>query len=449
MRFVTIDFETANRNRNSPCEVGVTVVEDGALVETKSWLIKPKPFSFDYFNTRVHGITRDTVAHAPEFDAVWRELQPMLEGQFIIAHNAGFDIGVLRSTLDHYGLAHPRFDYSCSYLFAKGVWPHSPSYGLHDLCTAQGISFQHHRAGSDSQATALLCLKAFEVSGIRAPEEISTLLQTGLGQVAPNSFRPSRSKRARPHVDSASNPTPTDSSKHDVDNIFYGSTVVFTGTLGSMTRGEAQQLVADIGGMASNNVTKDTNFLVVGQQDVRLVGNDGMSGKQEKAVSLKAKGHQIEFMSEADFLSHIEGETSLAMKLALKFADTQNIPARYRRGNTSGSVGKADEGVEGRFTEEIKIWDALILSMSGHLGKDVATRYLTSSPNVVTSQYKTLTDCLDFVEFNGYVQRRRDDDMCSSDELGLLALLLTELQKCAARQLNSVGIAEYSKSQGR
>jgi DNA polymerase III subunit epsilon len=40
MDFITLDFETATSQRDSPCEIGLTFVSGGQIVETKSWLIK-------------------------------------------------------------------------------------------------------------------------------------------------------------------------------------------------------------------------------------------------------------------------------------------------------------------------------------------------------------------------------------------------------------------------
>ena len=39
MTYTAIDFETAHANY--PCEIGLTRVEDGIILESKSWLIKP------------------------------------------------------------------------------------------------------------------------------------------------------------------------------------------------------------------------------------------------------------------------------------------------------------------------------------------------------------------------------------------------------------------------
>jgi len=45
--------------------------------------------------------------------------------------------------------------------------------------------------------------------------------------------------------------------------------------------------------------------LIVGQQDYRVVGDDGMSSKQEKAVKLIEKGATLEVISENDFLRNL------------------------------------------------------------------------------------------------------------------------------------------------
>src|SRR5690606_32469104 len=96
-----------------------------------------------------------------------------------------------------------------------------------------------------------------------------------------------------------------DPAKHNLASIFYGRTVVFTGTLSSMVRADAQQAIADIGGIIGNSVTGDTDFLIVGQQDYRIVGDDGMSNKQEKAIKLIQKGATLEILSEDNFLRNL------------------------------------------------------------------------------------------------------------------------------------------------
>lgn len=195
MNFITIDFETANAQRNSPCEIGLTFVKDWQITETKSWLIRPKYNAFDYFNILIHGITPEDVADQPEFDTLWEELRPLLENQLLIAHNAAFDLSVLRKTLETYRLPFPELHYSCSYIFSKKVWLGLSRYDLKTLCQFNNIDLIHHRAGPDSRATAELVIKAFTKAGVTSLDDFSEKLMVKPGQLFEGGYKPISSIR--------------------------------------------------------------------------------------------------------------------------------------------------------------------------------------------------------------------------------------------------------------
>ena len=173
MDFCAIDFETATHERHSACELGICVVENSQIVSTKTWLIKPP--SFPYFNQRnidVHGILPNDVKDAPTFDEIWYEVQEMMYGNLMIAHNASFDAGVLRSCLDYYGMFKPNLNYLCSIQLAKKSWNYLPKYGLKHLAEHHQIKFNHHRAGDDAEACARIALLGFEKLIITSTDEI-------------------------------------------------------------------------------------------------------------------------------------------------------------------------------------------------------------------------------------------------------------------------------------
>ncbi len=302
MDFITIDFETATSDRDSPCEIGLTFVENNRIKDVKSWLIKPSYYPyFDDFNVSIHGITPIDVKNAPEFGDLWNEIKPLIDGQFLIAHNAGFDMSVLRRTLESYQIPFPELQYSCSYIFSKKVWEGLPAYDLKTLCRHNQIPLNHHRAAGDSEAAAKLSLKAFETSEVNSIEEFPSKLGTTIGCLYTGGYIPSNTKRQYIKPEEIIG----DPAKHNRESIFYGRTVVFTGTLMSMLRKDARQLIADIGGMNGNGVTKKTDYLIVGQQDYRVVGEEGMSSKQEKAIKLIERGSGLEILSEDDFLKNL------------------------------------------------------------------------------------------------------------------------------------------------
>lgn len=181
MDFCAIDFETATHERHSACELGICVVENSQIVSTKTWLIKPP--SFPYFNQRnidVHGILPSDVKDAPTFDEIWYEVQEMMYGSLMIAHNASFDAGILRSCLDYYGMFKPNLNYLCSIQVAKKSWNYLPKYGLKHLAEHHQIRFNHHRAGDDAEACARISLLAFEKLFITRNEEVHESFQSKL-----------------------------------------------------------------------------------------------------------------------------------------------------------------------------------------------------------------------------------------------------------------------------
>ena len=133
MNFVSIDFETANEKRNSACALGITKVENNKIVEEKYWLIKPYEMRFEPINVWIHGIVEEDVENEMHMDKLWQEIKPYLENNFVVAHNASFDMSVLRNTLDVYGISYPQFEYSCTMIIAKKYYEDIENYKLNTV----------------------------------------------------------------------------------------------------------------------------------------------------------------------------------------------------------------------------------------------------------------------------------------------------------------------------
>ncbi len=104
MQFAAIDFETASGAAASACSLGVAVVEGGEIVSTREWLIHPPELYFSPHNLAVLGIPPPLVAAQPEFDGLWPEIEREIGRRTLVAHNAPFDMGVLRATLMRYSI---------------------------------------------------------------------------------------------------------------------------------------------------------------------------------------------------------------------------------------------------------------------------------------------------------------------------------------------------------
>ncbi len=191
MNFVAIDFETANTSRDSPCAVGLTRVEGGVITAHRTELFRPpvglddhldiEDF-FDPFCVGIHGITADHVRGKPAFEDIWPELYASeISGRIVVAHNASFDMGVLRQAIDRSSLssnsptfqAWPDLNYICTLVLARRIFS-LPSYRLPFVAEATGVQLDdHHDAGADARAAAEILLK---MADLRGQGDLSQLL---------------------------------------------------------------------------------------------------------------------------------------------------------------------------------------------------------------------------------------------------------------------------------
>ena len=163
--WVAIDFETATREANSACALGVAVVTGDRVVRTESWLIQPPFNEYEYRNVLIHGITAEDTALAPDFAEVWWEVAPILSAGPLLAHNAAFDIRVLRALIASFELAAPSYEYVCTVNLARKAFPRLTNHKLDTVCDHCGIALVHHDAASDAVACANLALECARVAG--------------------------------------------------------------------------------------------------------------------------------------------------------------------------------------------------------------------------------------------------------------------------------------------
>lgn len=164
-KIIALDFETANERRDSACAVGLAWIADGAVVRRESRLIRPPDLRFSPGNIRVHGIVPADVRTQPPFPEVMAEFLPDLADGLVLAHNAGFDMGVLRASLQAHGLRPPAFSYLCTLQIARRVFPAEEGCGLGKVAARLGIRFEHHDAGEDAYACAEIALAAMRRTG--------------------------------------------------------------------------------------------------------------------------------------------------------------------------------------------------------------------------------------------------------------------------------------------
>lgn len=308
MHYLAIDFETANSwSRSSACSVGIVEIKNNKIIDEFYTLINPLE-DFEDFCIDIHGITPEMVEDQPTFEDIWPKLKEILENNLIVAHNASFDMSVLRHCLNKFEIQFPEFNYACSYLLSKRIYPGLPNYRLDYLVNHHALStFEHHHSLSDAKAAADLFGKCITDSEFSDLESILKHHKYKLGSLlSDNTYKPFRSTYKNKDYSADARKITTSNTEFDEEHPFFEKHFTFTGTLKSMNRKTAMQKVVDIGGQCGNGVTMKTNYLVVGIQDLSNF-KDGISksSKMIKAENYAHNGQDIEIIAEDDFLNLI------------------------------------------------------------------------------------------------------------------------------------------------
>lgn len=161
MRYIVFDVETPNRENNRMSAIGITVVDGGKIADSFFSLVDPET-RFDYFNTQLTGISSQTVKGAPNFAELWKQISPVMDSGILVAHNAVFDMGVLKKCLHDYDIEwKSTAKYLCTVQAGRRLLP-GMSHSLNVMCEHYGISLDHHKADSDSNACAEILLRYIE-----------------------------------------------------------------------------------------------------------------------------------------------------------------------------------------------------------------------------------------------------------------------------------------------
>ncbi|AOY55792.1 MAG: hypothetical protein RI933_461 [Actinomycetota bacterium] len=162
LNFTAIDFETANGSPASPCAVGLVKVSDGKITDSLGFLISP-PYPNNWFhegNIRVHGIRPSDVEDAASAIEALNLIFAFSAGDVLVAHNAPFDMGVLRATAQLLDFKTPETGYTCSLAISRKTY-NLDSYRLNQVAYAIGHEeFDHHDALADADACARIILHA-------------------------------------------------------------------------------------------------------------------------------------------------------------------------------------------------------------------------------------------------------------------------------------------------
>lgn len=296
--YCVLDIETTGLSPewDEIIEIGAIKIVDGIETERFQSLVQPLQSIdgeyVDSYITELTGITNEMLAEAPNADQVIPQFASFLGNNIIVGYNVSFDVNFLYDAFEKYLQCPLSNDYIDVMRLAKRLHPEMQHHRLKDMVDAFDIEIdKSHRAISDVEATiacyTILC------------DDVCTQYKSREAFV--DSFKKRYAWKQTIRAENIIG----DVSKLDPDNPLFQKNIVFTGKLEKFTRQQAMQIVADLGGINEDGITKHTNYLILGNNDYCKTIKDGKSSKQKKAENYKLKGQDIEILPENVFYDMI------------------------------------------------------------------------------------------------------------------------------------------------
>lgn len=296
--FVVIDIETTGLSPiyDYIIEIGAIRYENDIEVERFSSLVKPPLCDdgsyIDDYIVELTGITNEMLSTAPTIKEVLADFDSFIGNSILIGHNVNFDINFLYDNFEEYLNKTLSNDFVDTMRLSRNLHITESHHRLLDLCKRYQLDYSSsHRSISDCELT-YMCYKCLlsEINGTFG------------------SFDAFIEQRKKYSHGVHAKDIQSDNTDFDVTHPLYEKVCVFTGALEKMPRKNAMQIVADLGGINGDNVTKKTNFLILGNNDYCKSIKDGKSSKQKKAEKLKLSGQDIEIIPESVFYDLIESK---------------------------------------------------------------------------------------------------------------------------------------------
>ncbi len=274
--FVAIDVETAQGKRWSICQIGLAIVENGEIIDSIKKFVQPPNNAYSVRNTKVHGISESDTVNKPLFPEVWQSIYPMIKDKKLVAHNSSFDINCLQQSLEYYDMEVLNFDCACTFKLTGKK--------LNEACSDLGITLDNHH---DAESDAIACAKIF-------------LKANGYSDFESIAYR-SNKKMKESKVSRNSNKV-----EDKVDLEIANKSFCFTGKLAELSRSQAEKEVRARGGLSTNSISTDLDYLVIGS--IPSVGwKHGNYGRKiEKAQELIINNSKLKLVSEDDYMIALE-----------------------------------------------------------------------------------------------------------------------------------------------
>ena len=297
--YVVIDIETTglNPNLNEIIELSALHVLNGIITDKFTSLVNPGIIISPDI-TELTGITNRMVRRSPKLNEIFCDYRDFIGSYPILGHNVTFDIRFI----NHACLTcHERIVdnlYFDTLKISRILYPTLKYHRLCDLPEVLHVPYENkkaHRSLYDCKTTQACYMAMLKIIN-KNKWDYKNYVQLHKPNLNYNFFEK--------EIFDPRTLVP-ETTSFDTSHPLYKKDCIFTGFLSKMSRLEAQQIVVNLGGSCGINVTKKTRFLIVGN-NVSCNQKDNETTKLKKAKDYKAKGQDIQIISENEFYELID-----------------------------------------------------------------------------------------------------------------------------------------------
>ncbi|WP_299576596.1 exonuclease domain-containing protein [uncultured Sunxiuqinia sp.] len=256
LNFIAIDFETANSDYSSICQIGLAFFKNGELANKVSQLINPETH-FDGYNIGIHEIHPEDVVDAPTFKEYYPVLFEQINNQVLI-HHQPFDWTAFCQACEKHALEFPNSYWLDNAAVVRRTWEQfrQKGYGLKNVASFLGIEFKHHDACEDAIAAGLVFTEACSLT--------ERSIEDWANEVEKKRIKAPR-KGPSPQRISGELLKQEISDNIDCNNPFFDKKVVISGTYSNWPdRKVLAKIIKDLGADIDSSIGKKTNILCAG-----------------------------------------------------------------------------------------------------------------------------------------------------------------------------------------
>lgn len=289
--YTVIDIETTGLSPeyDSILELAAVKIRDNFVVDEFCSLVKEYDGIYvNSFISSLTGISQQMIDNAPYTEDILKKYLEFLGDDILLGHNVNFDVNFIYDNAERFCGCPLRNSFIDTMRIDRKLFKEEKHHRLSDISERLNIDYTcAHRASADCHITKI------------AYDRLRDIIDNTIGEeVFIDSFK---SKRGHYHGRVKYEHLKPEEIEPDEECLLYGKTCVITGSLERFTRKEALRAIEKIGGIVGESVTKNTNYLILGNNDYCDSIKDGKSSKQKKAELYRLKGIDIEIIPENVF----------------------------------------------------------------------------------------------------------------------------------------------------